>query len=57
MKTNNVAYDVVVVGGGAAGVSAALVLGRTRRRVAVEMPGSRAPDSAGDAMTVTALDN
>lgn len=40
-------FDVVIVGGGAAGLSAALVLGRARRRVAVVDAGSPRNAPAG----------
>ncbi|GHF95189.1 MULTISPECIES: NAD(P)/FAD-dependent oxidoreductase [Amycolatopsis] len=42
--SENDSFDVLVVGGGAAGLSAALMLGRARRRVAVV--DSRAPRNA-----------
>lgn len=43
------AYDVVIIGGGIAGLSAALVLGRSRRRVAVVDAGKPRNSSAAHA--------
>jgi threonine dehydrogenase-like Zn-dependent dehydrogenase len=40
IATEELAYDVAIVGGGAAGLSAALVLGRAWRRVAMIDAGS-----------------
>ena len=44
-KKNRERLDVVVVGGGVAGLSAALVLGRCRRRVCVVDAGHRQKDA------------
>src|SRR6478736_3807718 len=40
LTMTSVPYDVLIVGGGAAGLSAGLVLGRARRRVAIVDAGS-----------------
>ena len=40
IDTDATSFDVAIVGGGAAGLSAALVLGRARRRVAVVDAGT-----------------
>ena len=40
LTMTSMSYDVLIIGGGAAGLSAGLVLGRARRRVAVVDAGS-----------------
>src|SRR6188768_2406172 len=40
LTMTSMSYDVLIVGGGAAGLSAGLVLGRARRKVAIVDAGS-----------------